>query len=101
MCLLAMHTVCLTNIHSPTYRVGGSNTLPKRKSENALGETSVKGRMLPGETQPRSGSWNSHTRNAKAVLPNKYSATPPAERAKSANVSDEEKARRNSPVSAS
>ncbi|XP_064394638.1 leucine-rich repeat and calponin homology domain-containing protein 2-like isoform X2 [Halichondria panicea] len=76
---------------------GGSNTLPKRKNEAPL-EDGVKGRMLPGETQPRSGSWNSHTRNAKAVLPNKYSATPPAERARSANVSDEEKARRNSPA---
>lgn len=56
--------------------------------------------MLPGETQPRSGSWNSHIQNAKVVLPNKYSAAPPAERSTSANVSDEEKARRNSPVSA-
>ena len=64
------------------------NTLPKRKSEEKLGgaddggKVVGGGRSLPNEKQPRSGSWNAQMRKANAVLPSKYSATPPAERSR-------------------
>jgi len=69
-------------MHDNICLYSGSNTLPKRKVSEESGVDAVKGRSLPGEKLPRPGSWNSHIRNAKPVLPNKYSATPPAERSK-------------------
>ena len=65
-----------------TCRSSQFNTLPKRKStENmfaigtgagSTGDGVMTGRSLPGEKQPRSGSWNTHKRIASPVLPNKY-----------------------------